>query len=332
MSITRVLWNSILMGPRAAPYVKRLEDAGLEVTLNPYGRMLTEQELVRAIPGVFATVASSEPYTERVFAAADALRIIARFGVGYDKVDVPAATRHGVVVAMTFGANHEAVADYTFSLICAVLQKVVLHHTRVQAGQWVTIPHPGLWRSTLGIVGLGRIGKSVARRARGFEMRVLAYDVQPDEAFARSHGIALHPLEALLREADIVTLHAPHLPETEQLINRDRLALMKPTAYLINTARGGLVDQDALCDALSRGLLAGAGLDVFRQEPLPESPLRQLENVVLSPHTAGNDLTSEAAMATRCVESVLAIARGKDPGSQYLLNPEVLQGASGRTL
>jgi D-3-phosphoglycerate dehydrogenase len=160
-------------------------------------------------------------------------------------------------------------------------------------------------------VGIGqRIGKAVARRCRGFEMRVLAYDAAPDIAFAREHGIRFVPLDTLLSEADIVTLHAPHTPETENLINHERLALMKPTAYLVNTARGGLVDEVALCEALASGRLAGAGLDVFRKEPPTASPLLDLANVVLSSHSAGSNATSEAAGANRCIDSILAMARG----------------------
>lgn len=321
----KVLMALYHLGERANPYIARLEREGFEVVGNPVGRCLTEDELVRILPGVFATIAAVEPYTERVFRAATDLRIVARYGVGYDAVDVAAATRHGVAVAMAFGTNHEAVADSAFTLMAAVVGHVVRHHLRVSRGEWRIDPHPGLWRATVGIVGLGRIGKAVARRCRGFDMRVLAYDTNPDVAFAKENGIALLPLERLLREADVVTLHAPHTPETENLINRERLALMKATAYLVNTARGGLVDEAALYEALASGRLAGAGLDVFKNEPPTASPLLGLDNVVLSPHCAGANATSEAAMASRCIDSILACARGVGPAPEYLLNPETLR-------
>lgn len=313
-----------LLRERANPFIRRMEEAGLEVIRNPFGRIYKEDELIAALPGVFATFASVEPYTDRVFREATDLQIVARYGVGYDQIDVAAATRHGVMIAMAFGTNHEAVADSTFTLMAASVQRTVTHHLRVKGGGWGMDIHPGLWRMTVGIVGLGRIGKAMARRCRGFEMRVLAYDIRPDVAFARENNVELVSLETLLRESDVVTLHIPHTPETDNFMNRERFGLMKPTAHLINTSRGGVVDEEALHEALTAGRISGAGLDVFKQEPPKGSPLLTLDTVVVSPHSAGSNLTSEAAVGNRCVDSILAVARGESPGSEYLLNSEVL--------
>ncbi len=326
----KVLMGAYHLGDRAIPFIRRMEEADLEVVRNPFARIYTEDELVTALPGVFATFASLEPYTDRVFREARNLQIVARYGVGYEKIDVAAATRHGVIIAMAFGTLHEAVADSAFTLMAALSQKTVTHHLRVKGGGWGLDVHPGLWRMTVGIVGLGRIGKAMARRCPGFAMRVLAYDIRPDIAFAREHHVELVSLETLLRESDVVTLHIPHTPETDNFMNRERFGLMKPTAYLINTARGRIVDEEALCEALTLGKIAGAGLDVFREEPPKGSPLLNLDNVVFSPHSAGSNLTSEAAVASRCVDSILAVARGESPGLEYVLNPEVLQPGSGR--
>jgi len=289
-----------------------------------------EDELIAALPGVFATIAGGEPYTDRVFRNAKDLQIVARYGVGYDKIDVAAATRHGVMIAMAFGTNHEAVADSAFTLMAALVQKTVMHHVRVKEGGWGMDIHPGLWRMTAGIVGLGRIGKAMARRCPGFEMRILAYDIRPDIVFAKKHGIELVSLETLLRESDVVTLHIPHTLETDNFMRRDRFKLMKPTAYLINTSRGGVVDEGALYEALTSGKIGGAGLDVFKHEPPKDSPLLKLNNVIFSPHSAGSNLTSEAAVANRCVDSILAVARGESPGEEYFLNPEVMRKGWGR--
>jgi phosphoglycerate dehydrogenase-like enzyme len=331
---TKPKWKVLMavhhLGDRAIPFIRRMEEAGLEVIRNPHGRWYTEDELIAALPGVFATFASVEPYTDRVFREAKDLQIVARYGVGYDKIDVAAATRHGVMIAMAFGTNQEAVADSAFTLMAAIVQKTVTHHLRVKGGGWGLDIHPGLWRMTVGIVGLGRIGKAMARRCPGFEMRVLAYDIRPDIAFARDNNVEFVPLETLLRESDVVTLHIPHTPETDNFMNRERFGLMKPTAYFINTARGGVVDEEALYEALTSGKIAGAGLDVFKQEPPKGSPLLNLDNVVFSPHSAGSNLTSEAAVTNRCVDSILAVARGESPGEEYLLNPEVLQPGRGR--
>jgi len=259
-----------------------------------------------------------------VLAGAPDLRVIARWGVGYDAIDLEAATRRRVAVCIAAGGNHEAVADYAFALMCA-LQRGLRHNTRlVTQGVWRTEFRPGIWRATVGIVGLGRIGKAFARRCRGFEMRLLATEPAPDLAFVGEHRVELMALERLLQHADIVTLHCPASPATRHMINVERLALMKPTAYLINTARGPLVDEAALYDALVGGRLAGAGLDVFEREPLTASPLFALDNVLLSPHVAGVDLTSEVAMADRAIDAILAVRHGRVPAGDCLLNPGAL--------
>jgi phosphoglycerate dehydrogenase-like enzyme len=310
---------------REAPYLRRLEAAGLDVERR-VGRQgkLTEDELLAALPGVFATLASSEPYTARVFREAPDLRVVARWGVGYDAIDVGAATRHGVVVCTAVGANHEAVADYAVALMCALQRGLVRNHRLITSGAWKTEFRPGLWRATVGIVGLGRIGQAVARRCAGFAMRILAYEPYPDMAAVQALGVELVSLEELLRRADLVTLHCPATPENRHLIDAARLALMKPTAHLVNTARGSLVDESALHEALATGRLAGAGLDVFEKEPLFDSPLFGLDNVILSPHVAGIDETSEVAMADRALDAILAVWRGEVPPRECVVNPEVL--------
>jgi phosphoglycerate dehydrogenase-like enzyme len=326
----KVLVVPSLLANRPSAYLDRLEAAGLEVLRCPLGRPYGEAELIEGLRGVFATVAGIEPYTERVLREAVDLEVIARFGVGYDQVDVPAATREGVYVAMAFGGNHESVADLALALMGAVARNVVAYHQRVTGGGWGWEFRPGLWRATVGIVGLGRIGRAVARRCRGYEMRILAHDTVPDAEYARVHGIELVSLEALLRESDFVTLHAPHTPETDRLMDAARLRLMKPSAFLINTARGGLVDEPALHEALSTRRIAGAGLDVFRREPPTGSPLLGLDNVVVTPHAAGSDLAGEAGMGDCCAQSILAVARGEVPAAQFLLNPRAAAVARGR--
>ncbi len=313
------------MASRPAPYFQPLRDAGFEIVHSGLDRLATEDELISRLPGVYATIAGGEPYTERVFAAAPELRMVARFGVGWDQVDVAAATRHGVTVAMAFGGNHESVADGAFALLAGVAIDLPRKHQLVVSGGWGCGFHTGLWRKTVGIVGLGRIGRALARRCRnGFEMRVLGYDPVPDRAYATAHGIELVDLETLLRSADFVSLHVPHNAETEGFLNAARLALMRPTAFLINSARGALVDEEALLDALRQRRIAGAALDVFRREPPTGSPLLELDNVVCLPHATGMDDNGEVGMASRCVASILALARGEHPGEGFVLNPETL--------
>jgi phosphoglycerate dehydrogenase-like enzyme len=305
--------------------LERLRAAGCEVLFNRQGRTYTEDELVAVLPDVVATIAGTEPYTERVFAAAPMLKVVARSGVGHDAIDLRAASRHQVAIAMGFGTNHDAVADFAFSLMAALASKLIPYHAMVTDRRWQRSAHMPLWQATTGIIGLGRIGRALARRCKGFEMRVLAYDVQPPPGFAQQHGVELVDLATLFKEADFVSVHAPHTPETDKIVSRERLALMKPTAFLVNTARGGLVDEAALADALREGTIAGAGLDVFEVEPLPPvSPLRDLPNVVMTPHCAGSNIVAIAAMAERCVDNVLALIEGRDPGADYVLNSAVI--------
>jgi phosphoglycerate dehydrogenase-like enzyme len=262
------------------------------------------------------------PYTARVLDAHPALRVIARVGVGYDAVDVPAATARGVAVTIAPGTNQDAVAEHTFSLMLGLAKSLVPGHLGTRSGGWprgVTLPLRG---RTLGLAGLGRIGKAVALRGKAFGMRLLAYDPVPDTAFAAAHGVALVPLERLLAESDYLSLHLPLTAESRHLINKDTLARMKPGAFLINTARGGLVREADLLEALQLGRLAGVGLDVFEQEPPGLQPLFELPNVLLSPHAAGSDTQSLADMAQSAAEAVVALSRGQWP-AEKIVNPEV---------
>jgi phosphoglycerate dehydrogenase-like enzyme/quinol monooxygenase YgiN len=310
---------------RHQDYLAPLADAGFEIRWNDLGRGFTEAELVERLDGVVATVAGGEPYNERVLAAAPQLQVVARLGVGYDQVEVPAATRHGVAVAMAFGTNHDAVADHAMALIAAVAHRIAEYDRRARAGGWGSLFHARLHATTVGIVGFGRIGRALAKRCLGFNMEVLVADPVAEADTVARLGYRLVDLDELLRQADFVSLHAPLVPETHHLIDARRLALMKPGAYIVNTARGGLIDEAALGEALEQKRIAGAALDVFEVEPLPEaSPLRRLEQVVLTPHVAGLSAASLRAMAERCVDNILALTRGRDPGPGLVLNPEVL--------
>jgi len=184
-----------------------------------------------------------------------------------------------------------------------------------------------MWRATVGVVGIGRIGRAFIRRCRGFEMKIIAHDPAGDAAWAKANGVTLMPLDQLLREADFVSLHAPWTKATENLIDARALALMKPTAFLINTARGQLIDEEALADALEAKRIGGAAIDCFSKEPPAGSRLLKLDNVILTPHSTGMDVTAEHAMANRCIDSILARWRGENPGDEFVLNPETLRAA-----
>ncbi len=321
----RVLITPTQLHELQGPYINLLNDAGLEIVTPPapWDHQLSEAELMVALKNVAATVAGSEPYTERVLQAHPQLKVIARVGVGYDAVDVPAATAHGVAVAISPGANHDTVAEHAFSLLLALTKHVTLADREMREGKWIrriTIPLRG---QTLGIVGLGRIGKAMAQRGIAFGMKVIAHDVQPNDSFCQTHGIAVVELNDLFRRADVISLHAPMFSATLNMLYDSTLALMYPTAYLLNTARGGLIDEAALFEALKNNKIAGAGLDVFAEEPPSQNhPFFALPNVVMTPHTAGTDSKSLLDMAALAAKAIVELAQGRWPAEQ-MINQEV---------
>ncbi len=281
----------------------------------------SEQDLMTACAGAQGILARLGTVTARVIEHAPQLRIIARHGVGVDAVDLAAATRRGIVVTTTGNENAAAVAEYTFALLLALVRHVVQADHGMRAGTWTRDPLIGteLDGRTLGIVGLGAIGRRVARQALGFGMHVLAAD--PALLESGDPQIELVALEELLGRADIVTLHTRLTAGTAHLINSRTLASMQRGAFLVNTARGEIVDETALGEALASGALAGAALDTYEHEPLPaDSPLRGLRNVVLSPHVAGQTGAALARVAACAAESILDEFAGRRP--RYVYNPE----------
>ena len=223
----------------------------------------------------------------------------------------------------TPGVNRHAVADWALALILCCARKVPENLAEVRRGAWARHEGTDLAEKILGIVGLGTIGKEVAKRGKAFGMRLLAFDLVQDPKFAEEQGIAYVPLEDLLRQSDFVSIHCFLNEATRHLVNAERLALMKPTAFLINTARGGIVDTEAVCHALRAKRIAGAGLDVFEGEPLrADSPLRALENVYLTPHCAGSTTDARERSGTTAADNLIRALRGERP--QGIVNPEVL--------
>jgi D-3-phosphoglycerate dehydrogenase / 2-oxoglutarate reductase len=283
---------------------------------------VSEGRAIELLQDVDAAIISSLPLTDHVLAHLGKLKVIAIRGVGYDSVDIAAATARGIPVIVAPGFT-DSVADYTFALMLAVTRQVALADRLVRGGRWEVLVSTNICGKTLGIVGLGRIGKAVARRAYGFDMTVLATDVVQDDAFARQYGVTYLPLLELLRRADIISINAPLSGETRHLIDDPGLRLMKPTAYLINTARGGLVDEQALAEALRGGRLAGAGLDVFHEEPLQHNLFQGLDNVVLSPHLAAYSREGLRDTGVLAAQEVVAVLGGGRPHAAVLVNPEV---------
>lgn len=318
----RVLITSVFLHPGDA-VDRRLQAEGFETVHRPLLRKRTEDELIELLQGIDGAIASTDPFTARVLKAAPQLKVIARTGVGYDAVDLEAATACGVIVCNTPGVNRHAVAEWAMALMLYCSRRMAANMAEVREGGWERYEGMDLAGKTLGVVGLGTIGKEVAQRARAFEMRLLACDVAHDIQFAEAHGVTYVELETLLRESDFVTLHLFLNAQTRHVINAERLALMKPTAYLINTSRGGVVDTKALYDVLREKRIAGAALDVFEGEPLAaDSPLRDLDNVYLSPHVAGGTTDARILSGATAAENLIRALRG-EPRS--VVNREVLR-------
>ena len=299
-----------------------LRAAGIEEESSGFDRALTGAELAERLPGFDAVIVGMDQVTDETLSAADRLRIVSMNGVGLDRIDVAAATRRGVAVTNTPSANAASVADHTLALMLAQARAIPLHDRRVRNGSWSRVTGRELTGRVLGLIGLGAIGREVAKRALAFGMRVQVYDPFVEQAACREIGIDTVDLATLLATSDIVSLHCPVTAQTENIINADRLAAMKKDAVLINTARGELVDEAALAAALTGGKLSGAALDVFANEPPTGSPLLEMQNVILTPHLGGNTLEAVLRTALQSARNVVAVLRGGRP--DRLVNPKVL--------
>ena len=286
-----------------------LREAGYEVRLNPHGRRLEKAETIALLEGVVGLVAGTETLDREVLAAAPGLEAIARCGTGMDNVDQEAADELRVAVSSTPEPPAEAVAELTLAGMLGLLRHLPRADRELRGGKWRK-PMGGLLRGrTIGLIGLGRVGKRLVELLMPFVCPILAVDPVPDEWFGERHGIRFVDLERLLAESDVVSLHLAPPEDGTVLLDRDRLASLKPGAILINTARGGLVDEAALYDLLVAGRLAGAFLDVFADEPY-RGPLRDLPQVLLSPHIGSYALESRVRMETEAAEALLAALGG----------------------
>ena len=274
----------------------------------------------------------SDPIEAGVIGQLPNLKVIAQYAVGYDTIDVKEATRRGIIVTNTPGVLTETTADLAWSLIMSATRRIVEADRFVRGGNWNVAWGPELLLgsdihgATLGIVGMGRIGRAVAKRAQGFNMRILFHSRSHNEEIAALEklvGAKSTSLNTLLRESDVVSIHVPLTSETHHMIGEEELRMMRRGSILVNTSRGQVVDQDALYSALSSGHLGGAGLDVFREEPIPkDSPLLGLSNVVLVPHIGSASNKTRTTMSTMCAENIITALNGERPPN--IVNPEVL--------
>lgn len=283
-----------------------------EIVYNDLGVPLKGDELLSRLEGCDAYIAGVDYITADVIEnMPQSVKVISRYGVGVDRVDLSAAKKRGIVVTNTPGANSTSVCELAFALMLAAARNISQLHAAVSAGEWPRSEGIELAGKTLGIVGMGAIGKRLAVRARAFEMNVLAYDPYFDKAFAKANSIGNAGLDELFQKADVISLHVPLNAQTHHMVNAERISQMKDGAILINTARGGLIDENAAAEAIKKGKLGGLGLDAFEQEPLTDSPLKGLPHVIFTPHTGAHTAEAVAKMGSMSVQNAIAVLRGE---------------------
>lgn len=291
---------------------KMLLDAGFELVCNDTGRKLDRQEQKEMIADAFAVVAGTETYDEDMLAAAPNLKLVMRFGVGTDNFDLEAMKRRGIAVGVI--SNNNSVAEFTVALILGIMKNLHLFDDAVRHGAWSRFTMRELKAKTVGIVGFGRIGRRLAELLQGFDVEILAYDPYMNTAEAERLHVTPVSLDTLLSSSDVISLHIPATPQTYHLINRESIAKMKDGAYLVNTSRGVLVDEEALQEALGAGKLAGAALDVFEREPVTKDlALGTLDNILLAPHVAALSVETNYNAGMTCAESVIRVFQGGSP-------------------
>jgi phosphoglycerate dehydrogenase-like enzyme len=320
--------SSFSIEPVSALALARLQAAGCELIHAPKYGPLTKAELLPQLAGIDAVLAGMDPFSADVLNSPEAaqLKVISRWGIGIDAIDLAEAARLGIVVTNTPGLLNEAVADYAMGMLLAMARRIPQGSMSLGAGRWDSEWGPDMSGKMLGLIGCGGIGQAVAKRARGFDMRLLGCDPMPSPA-AEALGIEFVSMERLLSESDFVSLHTALTPDTRALIGEAQLRAMKPDAILINTARGAVLDEAALAQALKERWIAGAALDVFVTEPLPaDHPLHAVPNLLLTPHQASLGYGSGAKVSGACVDAVLDVRGGRRP--RWVANPDVYQSGA----
>lgn len=282
-----------------------LEDAGLEVKRNTSGNIFTKEDMIREVADCDGLIVGVDPVDSDVLAAAPKLKAIAKYGVGVDNIDLNCAKGRGIRVSTTVGANSEAVADEAFAMMLSFSRKIPLIDRKCREGNWHKITTHDIEHKTLGIIGMGAIGKIVARRAAAFDMQIMGFDVFWDEEFANAYNIRKASQAEIIREADFITLHVPLMDSTRNMISAEQLALMKPNAVVINTARGGLIDENALLDALENGQIGGACIDTFAEEPPKDPRWFTLDNVILGSHCAASTTGAARNMGYMAAQNLI---------------------------
>ncbi|MDI3310420.1 MAG: phosphoglycerate dehydrogenase [Thermoanaerobacterium sp.] len=314
--------KKILITPRSfgktsnVPF-EMLKKYDYEIIRNESGKPYEESELINIIKDIDGIIVGLDKITSNVLKNAKKLKVITKYGVGMDNIDIEEAEKLGIKITFTPGANKESVADLAFSLMLCLSRNVIKLDNIVRSNKWEKIVGYEVYGKTLGIVGTGSIGKGVAKRAAGFDMKILAYDKYPDYDFADKIGMKYVDKKTLLEESDFITLHIPLSDETYHFIDEEEFNIMKNTAYIINTSRGGIINENALYNALKDKKIAGAALDAFEEEPPLNSKLFELDNVILSPHCGASTKEATDRMGIMAVEGLISVLEGMEPKYLY---------------
>jgi D-3-phosphoglycerate dehydrogenase len=319
----RVLVTPTTFGLYDKQLCHELEGAVGEVIYNRRGRPLDSSELQEMLPGCHGFIAGLDRVDSNAIESANQLKVIARYGVGVDNIDLETAARKKITVTNTPHANSVSVAELTIALLLSLARSIPEAMASVRKGEWPRLHGKLLERKVIGLIGFGSVGTEVARRLQPWRSTLLAYDPFVDESLARSLHVRLVDLESLIRDADFVSLHLPVLAETRRMVNADFLGRMKQGAYLINTARGEIVDEPALLDALDSGQLGGAALDVYTDEPpAADSPLRRHPRLIATPHCGAHTDGAADGMGWQSLRDCIAVLRGENP-----IHPVLIRGA-----
>ena len=313
----KILISTRTFGKYTDEPIKYLEKNGFGIV-----RTLNKEEFSKLINQVDAVIIGGTPLTGELIEKSS-LKIIAKHGVGVDNIDIEAATKKRIPVTITKGANSNSVAELTISFIFALSRNITrAHHDLYNDKNWGNFVGIEIARKTLGLIGLGSIGKEVAKKAVALGMKVIVFDKNLDKDFVEKYGISTSDIDTILKESDFVSVHVPLTNETKHLIDRNKLKLMKKTAFLINTSRGGTVNERDLVEALKNNWIAGAALDVFENEPLRDSPLFECDNVIMTPHIGAHTFEAIYNMSMMAAKSIVDFFSGKVP--ENIVNPEVI--------
>jgi len=293
--------------------MKMLTEKGYEIQLNDIGRPYKKEEMLNLVSDIDGIIIGIDELSAEIIEEANALKVISKYGIGLDNIDINMATNKKIIVTSTPTANLDAVADLAFGLILSLARRIPEADKKTKSGAWGKIIGKSVWEKTIGIIGLGNIGKQVVKRAKGFEMNILVFDIVEDKKFAQKFGIKYVNLEELLRKSDYITIHIPLNDATRNMISYEEFEKMKKDAFLINTSRGGIVNEEALYNALRNNKLRGAALDVYNNEPPRESTLKELDNVIMTPHIGAYTEEAIENMSIQAAQNLIDVLEGREP-------------------